>query len=160
MKFHLSQQLGAVPERLIALLSDGEFQTSMTGLTKIGTPELLDRREDGPTITLQLRYRFIANLPSAVTAVVSPAKLTWIDETVYDLEQLTATTSMRPDHYEKRLSATIRQTYVAVDDTTDRSIDGDLRVKALLVAGQVERAIISGLSEHLEEERSRLESAL
>lgn len=160
MKFNLSQQLGAAPERVITLLSDGEFQTSMSGLTKIGTPELLDRQVDGPLVTLQLRYRFIADLPSAVTAIVNPAKLTWIDETVYDLTQLTATTSMRPDHYEKRLSATIHQSYAAVGDSTERSIEGDLRVRALLVAGQVERAIVSGLSEHLDEERSRLETAL
>jgi len=160
VKFHLCQHLDASPVAVITLLADGDFHTSMTGLTKIGAPELISRTVSGHVVTVQMRYQFIANLPAAVTAVVSPSKLTWIDETDYDLDAMRATTVMRPDHYEKRLSASFTQTFAPVGDGTDRAIDGDLKVRALLVAGQVERAIVSGLSEHLAEERALLDSAL
>ena len=43
---------------------------------------------------------------------------------------------------------------------TVRTIDGELKVKALLVAGTVERAIVAGLQEHLDEEGQAVEAYL
>jgi hypothetical protein len=152
VRFSLTQQLPGDPTEAIRLYSDPEFHTSLRGMTKVATPVLVGREVDGDRVTLRLRYQFIAHLPSAVTAVVDPERLSWVDETVYDLGRCTASTVLRPDHYADRLTADIGSTFVAGGPGTVRRIEGDLKVRMLLVGSQVEKAIVSGLEEHLEEE--------
>ena len=55
-------------------------------------------------VTLRVRYRFIGDLSPAVTAVVDPARLTWVEESVHDLDGLSVGASPSdPDHYADRL---------------------------------------------------------
>ncbi len=154
MRFSLTQQLPAPPDAVIRLYADPDFHTSLSGLTKVAPPELVGREVDGQRVVLRLRYRFIAPLPSAATAVIDPDRLTWVDETVYDLDRLTATTSFHPDHYGDRLTAQIDTRFEPGSGGagTERRIAGELKVRMLLVGSQVEKAIVSGLQEHLGEE--------
>ena len=152
MRFTLTQHLPADPAEAIRLYADPEFHTSLHGMTKVAAPILVGRDVDRDRITLRLRYRFTAPLPSAVTAVVDPTRLSWIDETVYDLVGLTATTTLLPDHYGDRFTADIRSRFTAEEGGTERRIEGELKVRMLLVGSQVEKAIVSGIEEHLEEE--------
>ena len=152
MRFELSQDLPAPAGIAIEVFADPDFHRGLTGLTKVSTPEVLDHEATGDLIRLRMRYRFVASLPGAVTAVVDPERLTWVDETTYDLGGGTAVTVMHPDHYSDRLSAEIRTEFLDAPGGCTRLITGNLRVKVLLVAGQVERAIVSGLEEHMTEE--------
>ena len=111
-------------------------------------------------VTLRIRYRFIGDLSPAVTAVVDPARLTWVEESVHDLDGLSVAVTLRPDHYADRLRCTGTYRYRSRGDRAERRISGELRVKALLVAGAVERAIISGLEEHLAAEVAAVERYL
>jgi hypothetical protein len=66
---------------------------------------------------------------------------------------------LKPDNYADRFSCRGRMRLDPADDdagATVRRTQGELKVRALLVAGQVERAILSGLREHLEAEAGLL----
>ena len=62
---------------------------------------------------------------------------------------------LHPDHYADRLSC--RGSYRLVADPVDdgatiRAAEGDVKVRAPLVGSSVEKALVSGLHEHLEAE--------
>lgn len=152
MNFAVRQSFTAPPADVIDLYCDPSLYPHLDGLGKLGSPEVLDRDATADRIRMQVRYRFVADLPTAALAIVQPDRLTWIEDTTYDLQANSSATTIRPDHYADRLTASARSTFRARGDDCERVIDGDLRVRALLVAGQVERAIVSGMTEHLDAE--------
>jgi hypothetical protein len=154
VNFDLVQHFDAPAEEVMGLYCDPDFYPLLDGVGKISAPDVLDRRVEGDRVTLDLRFRFTADLPSAALAIVRPEKLTWVEQTTFDLDAMTSTTRILPDHYPDRLQASARSTFTDVDDgRSRREVTGSLKVHALLVGGQVERAIVSGMKEHLAEER-------
>lgn len=159
MRFAATQTYPTSRERLLELYTGTEMWGELSGFTKVSAPEVLDRSHRGDLVTLRLRYRFIAHLPSAVTAVVHPDNLVWVEQTVTDLSAGTARVDFQPEHYASKLSASAQIRYGGREGSATRQVQGDLKVKVFLVGGQVEKAIASGLSEHLaEEERSVLQA--
>jgi uncharacterized protein DUF2505 len=118
-------------------------------LPKLGRPELVDRREDGDVVQLQVRYRFTGDLSAAARRVVDPAKLSWVEHTTHDLARYQVDFRMAPDHYPDRLRSSGRYSFEADGDGARRLTEGELVVRVPLVGGAVERAIVSGLREHL-----------
>jgi hypothetical protein len=155
MRFTIEQQFDVPAEQVIAAFADPDLYPSLQGLTKVDTPEVLSARADGDHVHLQLRMRFIADLSAAARAVIDPAKLSWVQDEHYDLDQLTATIRFLPDNYADRFSCTGTHRFVAASVSPPASslmrTQGDLKVRAPLVGGQVERALVSGLDEHFAE---------
>jgi hypothetical protein len=155
VRFTIDQRIARSPDDAIDALTDPDLYAAMVGLARVDRPEVLGVEEDGEATVVRVRYRFIADLPSAARAVIDPARLTWVDETRYDRAARTASTRLLPDHYPDRLTASATSRF---DDDphapggTLRRITGDLSVRAPLVAGRVERAIVEGLEEHLGDE--------
>lgn len=149
MHFAVNQTIAAPVDEVARAYASAELYEVLQGSERLGPPEVLDREQDGAIVTLRIRYRFTADLSPAVTAVVDPHKLTWVEQSVHDLDARTVAIRLHPDHYADRLRCSGTYRYTADGDATVRQIEGDLTVKALLVAGKVEKAIISGLREHL-----------
>lgn len=163
MRFELSQTIRAPVDDVAAAYASVELYETSSGTAKLSRPEVLDRSPSpsgSSVITLRLRYRFTGSLSPAVTAVVDPARLTWVETSVHDLDRHTVAVTLAPDHYADRLKASGSYRYVARGDGTTRHIAGELRVRALLVASAVEAAIVSGLREHLEAEGPQVEAYL
>ncbi|HEX7133721.1 MAG TPA: DUF2505 family protein [Iamia sp.] len=161
MRFDLTQTIAAPVDEVARAYASAELYEHLGGTDKLGPPDVLDRSETGDTVTLRIRYRFVADLSPAVTAVVDPKKLTWVEQSIHDLAARTVAVTLHPDHYADRLRCTGRYGYRSNGEaTTIRQIDGELKVKALLVGGQVEKAIVSGLKEHLEAEAPQVEAYL
>ena len=160
MRFDLTQTIAAPVDEVARAYASAELYEVLGGTDKLGPPDVLDRSESGDIVTLRIRYQFVADLSPAVTAVVDPRKLTWVEQSVHDLAARSVAVTLHPDHYADRLRCTGRYGYTARGETTVRQIDGDLKVKALLVGGQVEKAIVSGLKEHLEAEAPQVEAYL
>jgi hypothetical protein len=152
VRFEITQRFGAEAEEVIGLYCDPDFYPLLDGVGQIGDPEVVDRTVDGSNITMQIRFRFTGDLPSAALAIVRPERLTWVEHTTFDTEAGTSTTTIVPDHYPDRLEASARSVFRDVDGGSIREVTGDLTVHALLVGGQVEKAIVSGMRDHLAEE--------
>ena len=65
---------------------------------------MLSREVDGDQVVLRIRYLFSGDLSSAVTAVLDPKKLTWVDESLHDLVRHVVRFELQPDHYADRLA--------------------------------------------------------
>jgi hypothetical protein len=157
MKFTITQHFaGASPDHVIAAYADPNLYTTFEGLTKVARPEVVAHDAAGEQVSLTLRMRFIAELNAAARAVVDPAKLSWLQDEQYDLGGLTAAVVFRPENYADRFSSSGGYAFAADPDdasATIRTITGDLSVRMMLVGGQVEGAVVSGLREHFAEEQ-------
>lgn len=150
MDFMLDQVFTAGGDALASAYASPELYEHLVGLPKLGPPEVLDHQEDGDKVRMQIRYSFVGDLSPAVTAVVDPRKLSWVEHSVHDLAARRVDYVLAPDHYADRLQSSGS---CAIGDRTNggsvRTVTGRLKVKALIVGSAVERAIVSGLREHL-----------
>lgn len=162
MDFAVEQRYGASPLQVIELYADPAFHASLGAGPHIGPPEVLDHTVDGRLVLLDIRYRFTADLPSAARRFVEPDRLTWVEHLRIDLDALTTTSKMEPDHYASLMAASARSEYLS--DPAGRGSDepgclrrivGRLSVKVPLVGSRVERAIVEGLQEHLDIEQEK-----
>jgi hypothetical protein len=167
MRFQIEQEIAGPVEAVARIYTEPGLYEVLGELPKLGKPEVLERREDGSLVHLAVRFRFTGNLSPAVTRVIDPAKLTWIEESVHDLTDHTVTFRMNPDHYADRLRSNGSVRYEpGADGMTRRLTEGELAVKLPLLmgggktAGLVEKAIVSGLQEHLAAEVEVVERLL
>jgi hypothetical protein len=152
VNFAFEQVLPGRVDDVIDALLDPAFVSSLGDLPKLGAPEVLDQRRDGDIVVQRVRYVFTGELSVAVTRVIDPRKVTWIDETTYHLRAHRATFRIIPDHYAGKLRCEGTYSFTDVSTGTARRADGELSVRVPLVGRVVERAIVSGLEEHMEEE--------
>ncbi|MFO7592315.1 MAG: DUF2505 family protein [Acidimicrobiia bacterium] len=160
MDFVIEQRLVGPPARVQDALLDPEFVAASAQLPKLGDAELLERQRDATTARLRVRLRFTGSLAPAVTAVVDPARLTWVDVASFDLVGLRAEHRIEPDHYADRLSCGYSSELAASGTGTHRTLRGSVKVRMLLVGGKVEGAIVSGLREHAAAEAVLLDAWL
>ena len=149
MRFELTQRYRSPAPAVNGAYADVDLYPTLVGLPKLGGIEVLSHERSDDRAVLRVRFRFTGHLPSAVTAVVDPARLTWVQETTHDLAGRSATFRLLPDHYPDRLKASGRFEVRDAANGSERRVTGELKVKAFLVAGQVEQAIVSGLEEYL-----------
>lgn len=154
MRFRLEQRFAAPPAAVEDALTDPRFLARLASLPNLGGAELVRREVDGDRVHLDVRYAFAGTLSSAVTAVVDPDKLTWVDVATFDRAAHASEHRIVPDHYGSRLTCSYAASIAAAPDGSRRTIEGELKVHFPLVGGRVERAIVSGMEEH-----ARLEAA-
>src|SRR5216683_1613968 len=150
MRFQLEQVIAGPVEAVARIYTESRFYELLGELPKLGRPEVLDRSEDGPVVRLAVRFWFTGNLSPAVTRVVDPARLSWVEQSVHDLAAHTVTFTMKPDNYADRLRFEGGSHFEATGEGgTRRFSEGDVVVRVPLVGRAVEGAIVSGLREHL-----------
>jgi hypothetical protein len=152
VRFRIDQRFAGVLYAVEAAFVDPAFLEQLSRLPKLGQPRLLDQRADGDLVHQRVHYAFAGDLSPAVTAVVDPAKLTWVEESTLDRRTHRTTFRIVPDHYRDRLQASGSFALSADGPATRRVAEGDVKVRFPLVGGRVERAIVSGLREHAEME--------
>jgi len=130
-----------------AFLGPGFLAVTGT-LPKIGGAEVVELTRDDTSARLRIRYRFTAPLNRAVTRVIDPEKLTWIDDGTFDLVAMRSDHVMQPDNYADRLESSYTSTVTADGAGSVWTITGSLVVHAALVGGKVAGVIVDGLKEH------------
>lgn len=152
MRFTVDQHFAAAPDDVARAFADPQLYVAFQDLPKLSRPDVLSHDADGDVVIMQIRYRFSGDLSPAARAVLDPARLTWVEHATHDLANRTTTFTMVPDHYRDRFQCSGTYRFDAGGGGTVRHCQGEVRVKALLVAGAVEGAIVSGLREHLDDE--------
>jgi hypothetical protein len=155
MHFELRQRIAAPVADVADAFCDPEYYVALGRAPKLGVPEVLGREAEGDQVVMRVRYRFSGSLSSAAKAVLDPAKLTWVDVAHHDLAAHVVRFELQPDHYADRFSCRGSYRLEADPDDPDATIrraEGDVKVRAPLVGSSVEKALVSGLREHLEAE--------
>jgi Protein of unknown function (DUF2505) len=124
---------------------DPDFIRRTATIPKIGGAELVELTRADSTARLRVRYRFTAPLSGAVTRVVDPQKLTWIDDATFDLTGFRSDHVLLPDNYADRLTASYTSTLEPTVPGTTWTLRGELSVRFPLVGGRVSAVIVDGL---------------
>ena len=109
MNFEIVQDISATVDAVDTALVDPDFLVRMAELPKLGSAEVVDQRRDGDVVYQDVRYLFQAELSRAVTRVVDPKLMTWIERSVCDLATHETQCEIRPDHYGGLLPAVINR---------------------------------------------------
>jgi Protein of unknown function (DUF2505) len=153
MDFSVDQSFAAGPEAVVRAYASPELYAQLGTAgerSKLGHPEVVSHRVDGTTVELAVRYRFVGHLPSAVTAVVDPRRLSWVEHSTHDLAEGIMRFRIEPDHYGDRLQASGQATVVArAGGGSRRTLTGSVRVRVLLAGPRVERVMVSGMRDNL-----------
>jgi hypothetical protein len=150
VRFRIEQQVAAPLSVVEEAFVDEDFLNRLGELPRLGGANLLSRDDDGTTVHLRVRYRFAGELNAAARAVLDPARLTWVEDSVLDRRSHRTTFRILPDHYADRLacSGTIWLEPEG-SQATVRWAEGELSVHRVLLVGRaVETAIIAGMAEH------------
>ena len=167
MRFESEQRIAGPVDAVARIYTEPRFYERLGELPKLGKPEVLHRREDGALVHLAVRFRFTGHLSPAVAKVVDPARLSWVEESVHDLDRYTVTFRAEPDNYADRLRFDGSSRFEPDGhDVTRRLAEGDVAVKVPLLLGDgpvahaVAGAIISGIREHFAAEVAVVEQLL
>ena len=142
--------IAATADAAMTVLADPAFYLDRATDEDIEFRELVTHDVTGDRVTLQLRCAFTGELNAAARALLDPGRLTWVQASEHDLATGRVVFRILPDHYADRLRC--RGRYVVTpdgDDASERVVETELRVRAPLLAGQVERALVDGLRREL-----------
>jgi hypothetical protein len=160
VRFRLEQRFSADPDTVAEAYTDPALYQRLAEAATLGRPEFLQRTGDGEQVETRVRYRFCGNLSSAARKVVDPAKLSWVEESAHDLAERRVSFRMIPDNYADRFRSAGSYLFHSDGDGTLRVAEGELSVRVPLVGGTVEKAIVSGLADHLRGEIAVVERFL
>lgn len=160
MKFTVTQRFGQPASRCAEAFTDPGLYPTFAGLPKVEVPEVLSRESDGSKVRMRIRYRFTGDLNAAARAVIDRDKLTWIDESVHDLDANAVEFTLHPEHYGRQFRGHGAYRFVDTDGGCERIAAIEIAVGFPLVGRAVEGAIASGLREHLAVEQGVVERYL
>jgi Protein of unknown function (DUF2505) len=160
VRFRIRIPYAAPADAVARAYADPALYEAFAGLPRADRPEVLDHRVDGDSAVLRVRWRFSGALSPAARAVIDPDRLTWVEESTHDVARRQVTFRMIPDHYRDRFTCSGGYRFEPDGAGSVRIVEGDLRIKAPLIGGTVEKAIVSGLEDHLISEAPLVEAFL
>lgn len=162
MEFVIEQTFAADPDDVARAYTKPELYDLIGEVSAKGRPEVLGRTVDnGGKVLLQVRYRFTGELSIAARAVLDPEKLSWIEHSIHEVARRHVDYRLVPDHYGNRFRAAGKcTTRRGPHGGAVRTVEGSVRVKAPPVGRAVEKAIVSGLRDHLTSEATAVERFL
>jgi hypothetical protein len=147
MDFTIEVSLAHPASAVQDALLDPNFIHTTSDLPKLGGAEVLECSRNQHTARLRVRYKFTAPLSRAVTSVIDPDNLTWVDDATFDLAAVRSAHVLLPDHYADRLDAHYTSTLAPDGAGSHWTLQGSLDVHAPLVGGKVAHVIVDGLHE-------------
>ena len=160
MKFDASQPFDASPDRVMSVYAEPGTYERLGQLGKLSAPELVSQSKEGDVVTIALRYRYVGDLPGGAGRFVKADKISWVQTSRFDLGACTEAITIQPDNYADRFQACADATVTTDADGSTRRVGGEVRIRLPLVGGKVERAIVEGLVEHLDQEAKAIAALL
>lgn len=162
MEFVIEQTYAADPDDVARAYTESDLYELIGEASPRARPEVLARTvDDAGKVLLQVRYRFAGKLNSATRVVLEPEKLSWVEHSTHEVARRHVDYRLVPENYGDRFRASAKgTTRRGPSGGAIRTVEGNLRVKAPLVARAVEKAIVSGLREHLASEATAVERFL
>ncbi len=154
VKFGFEQRWTAPVDDIMSTYLDPAFWTGIEGFSNMAPPELLgiDRDDSAGTALVRIKYKVDAKLPSQAARFIDPNDVAWVQETTWDLNELTAVVRFLPVQAAGLIRAEATIAVTSEGDDTVRELRGEFKVKIPLVGSKVEKAVVGDIGTNLEEE--------
>ena len=149
MRFEISQEFRHAPRAVDEAYTDPALYPTLVGLPNLGDIRVLSHERTGDHALLSIHCTFVREFSPMVAAAIDPSKLSWVQESSHDLAAGTTTFRFLPDNYADRFSASGGTRIAPAPSGSVRVLSGEVKVRAPLVGGKVEKAIAEGLEEYL-----------
>ncbi len=159
MRFTIRHAVAVPPAEAMAAYASPGFYEGRPRRDNIAVQGVVRHEAHTDLVVMEVRFAFTGHVSPAVRAVVDPAKMTWVTRTEVRPAESRANWVVAPDHYPDRLSAGGEYRFEPGDggpSSTLVLVDGELKVHVPIVGRSVERTIVSGLREYLEDEVASL----
>ncbi len=157
MDFEISHEFDASAEEVAEALLDESFQDSLHDLGSLEVREVLDQQErtDG-TLLRRTRCVLDVQVTGAAQKFLGSQRPAWIEEAVYDPDQMSWTWKIQPEVAAELLDAGGTITIEDDGEAAIRTVSGSVKVKVPLYGSKVEGWIVNGIEAAYEEEADRL----
>jgi hypothetical protein len=158
--FSLEQEINAPRAKVEEAFADARFHEALGNSPNLAVREVLDRRQVGDTVVLDIRCAFTGEISPTVRTFVDPEQLTWITTTTVHAGEHWADFILVPDHHADWLQAAGRYRFEIPDDDRSRTkevMEGDVTVRVPIFGRAAEKGLVSGFAQHLEEQAALLE---
>ena len=154
MKFTLDASAAVPPAQAIAAYGSPAFYEARPVRDDIAVLGVVRHEETGTQVLIDVHYAFKGSVSSAVRAVIDPSRMSWVTQTVIDLDGLRSSWTVVPDHYPDRLTAAGSHRFVPEDGgaATVVHVEGELKVHVPIVGRTVERVIVNDLRAYVADE--------
>lgn len=160
VKFNFEQRWSADADDVMAILTDQDFWEGLSGLTTTSAPEVLGVDIRGSTTVIRLHYRLAVDLPTEAARFIDTSNVSWIQETVWNLDDRSAKVAFLPDQAGRLIGASATTRLLQSEGGSVRKISGEVKVRIPLLGSRVERAIVEGVGDHLAEETALVQNQL
>lgn len=148
MQVEFEQRFFAPLPEVASAYADPHLLERLAAAQSICRTELLERIDDGDIVQQRVRFTFTGALPPAVTALINPTRLTWVEESTLDRSTHHRRFTVVPDHYVDRLSCSGTVELHSGEAITTRHTCALLEVRIPVFAAQVAKAIAAGLRDY------------
>ena len=159
MKFRLEHTFDAPLEAVETAMVDPAFLEG-TRLPDVGPPRVLSREEDGDTVTLRVRYEYTGSLDALARRVLRTGEVAWVQETTLDRRTHRTVFDVSPEVHAERFQCGGVMQLTESGSSTERVIDGELKIKVPLFASRAEGLILPGLRSRMNREAELLDEWL
>lgn len=157
MDFEIAHEFDASAEEVAEALLDEAFQESLHDLGSLEAREVLDQieRKDG-TVLRRTRCVLDVDVTGAAQKFLGDQRPAWIEEAVWDPDQMNWTWKILPEVAKDLLDASGTITIEDDGEAAIRTVSGRVKVKVPLYGSKVEGWIVNGIEAAYEDEADRL----
>ena len=161
MRFQVTHSFPFEPEQVADAILDLDYQHSLKDLESLRSRELLSQ-EERPDRTVVRRTRCVLDLhvSGMAKSFMGDGDPAWIEEATWDPGTRRWRWVVIPEVAKEMLDANGTIELTPRGDTTDRTIEGEVKVKVPIYGSKVERWIVDGIEHAYAEEAERLEAWL
>lgn len=145
MNFEFEQRFSSPIEAVGAACASSEIIDLWDDLPELSRPVLLEHNDDGERVFQRVRFAFIGSVSPALTALVDPSRLTWIEESEFDRHTNRRRFRIVPEHYGEAMNCEGTTDLQAIGAETVRRTHAELTVNIPVIAAMAQEAIVSAL---------------
>ena len=154
MRFAFEQSVALPPAQVVAAYGSPAFYEGRPARDDIAVLGVVNHEDSGDQILIEVHFAFTGSVSSAVRRVIDQTKMSWVTRTVIYPDENRSRWEILPDHYPDRLTSSGSHHFAPAPDgaATVVRVEGELRVHVPIVGRSVERVIVSGLRDYVEDE--------
>ena len=159
MRFAFEHSVGVPPAQVVTAYGTPAFYEGRPPRDDIAVLEVVNHEDRGDQVLIEVHFAFTGSVSAAVRKVIDQTKMSWVTRTVIYPDEYRTSWVVLPDHYPDRLTSSGTHRFAPAADDDDATatatvvhVEGELKVHVPIVGRSVERVIVNGLRDYIEDE--------